>query len=282
MLGNHLEEILELTMGPSIGSLVDMQAEIVDRLKITYTGLPQRLQYNPNDHANLAPFDFLNVVFLHLEYHKNIFLLYRLSQAIPLSQNEPLLSSAKAIINAVTMLYTHRDRLGEMFLFFHWAVMFYGMPAAAILAIELLIRPYCLTAMANSGEVQRRSEIIQEISVFISCLNSIPMTEGKANSCRRVASTLRKILDQVLESPSETITNTSNSTASTTPATEANSAVSLDFDWQVFVTGPCDPEYTQWLDSSAWTDLAQCHNFGIEDLELVMSDGACFDIFTGK
>ncbi|KAF3401951.1 hypothetical protein F1880_009959 [Penicillium rolfsii] len=294
MLGNYREEILELTMGPSVASLEDMQArlyictdqlnrEIVDQLKITYTGLPQRLQYNPNDHANLAPFDFLNVVFLHLEYHKNIFLLYRLSQALPLSQNEPLLSSAKAIIQVVTMLYTHRDRLGEMFLFFPWAVMFYGTPAAAILAIELLVRPYCLPAMANSGRVQARSEIIQEISIFISCLNSIPMTEGNENSCRRVASTLRKILDHVLESPSETMTNTSNSTASSTPATEADSAMSLKFDWQAFVTGPCDPEYTQWLELSTWTDLAQCHDFGIEDLGLVMSDDACFDDpFTGK
>ncbi|CRG92451.1 Oleate activated transcription factor 3 [Talaromyces islandicus] len=274
-LGHHREEILELTLGPSAGLLVDLQSDIVNRLQATYKGLPQRLQYTPDLHLRLAPFDFLNVVFLHLEYHKNIFLLYRLSRAVPLSQNQPLLSSAKAIINVMTMLHTHRDSLGEMFLFFPWAVMFYGTPAAAILAIELLVRPRCLPATmttTSAAEIQPRSEIIQELSIFISCLKSIPTTEGNHAPCRRVARRLRKILDQILESPGSTVSSTTTPSMAT-PATNATTPIT-DIDWQVFSTGPCDPDYTQWLDSSTWVDIAAAPlDLGIDDFGL---NNACF------
>ncbi|PWY76512.1 hypothetical protein BO94DRAFT_206838 [Aspergillus sclerotioniger CBS 115572] len=307
LLGRHREEILELAMGPSSGALeylqryvlthlsslggyiwnrglADPNRDIVNRLQATYTSLPLRLQYDANHHTHLAPFDLLNTVFLHLEYHKNIFLLYRLSRTVPLSQNRPLLSSAKAIINAVTMLYTYRDRLGEMFLFFPWAVMFYGTPAAAILAIELLIRP---PPWASTGpNFHPRSEIIQELSVFISCLMSIPTAEGNHAPCRRVASTLRKILDQVLEPVMSTTSSGSNccssSSSTTTPGTDVDSAIGLDIDWQVFVTGPCDPDYTQWLDVRTWMDMDMDMDLSIpldldhHGLDAIASE-ACFD-----
>ncbi|KAJ5672552.1 hypothetical protein N7507_001679 [Penicillium longicatenatum] len=266
-------------MGPTAEILNNMEGVIIQRLQATYTGLPSRLQYNPDDNAHLAPFDFLNTIFLHLEYHKSIFLLYRLSQAVPLSQNKPLLSSAKAIINVMTMIYTHRDRLGEMFLFFPWAVMSYGTPAAAILAIELLVRPQCLALIANVTEIHPRSEIIQELSVFISCLKSIPTTEGNHAPCRRVARTLRKILDQVLESPARTM-STASTVSTASPATDADSAIGLDIDWQVFSTGPCDPDYTQWLDSSTWMQMADPLDFRMEDLGLEIPSGAYFSELT--
>ncbi|CAG8883009.1 unnamed protein product [Penicillium egyptiacum] len=279
MLGRHREEILELTMGPSAEILNNMQSDIVRRLQATYKGLPSRLRYDPSHHAHLAPFDFLNIIFLHLEYHKSIFLLYRLSQVVPLSQNKPLLSSAKAIINVMTMIYTHRDRLGEMFLFFPWAVMSYGTPAAAILAIELLLRPQCLALIANVTEIHPRSEIIQELSVFISCLNSIPTTEGNHAPCRRVAHTLRKIMDQVLESPARTI-STARTVSTTSPATDADSAIGLDIDWQVFSTGPCDADYTQLLDPSSWMQMADPLDFRMEDLGLEIPSDAYFSELT--
>ncbi|KAJ5888531.1 hypothetical protein N7495_008572 [Penicillium taxi] len=181
--------------------------------------------------------------------------LQKLSCSIPLSQNESLLSSAKATINVMTMLYTHRHRLEEMSLFFPWAVMFYGTPAAAILAIELLLRQYSLTGTPNSGNSHPRSEIIQELSVFISCLKSMPSTEGNHTPCRRVASTLQKILDQVLDS--STLINSTTSRASPTMAsfvTKSDPSTDWDIDWKVFFTGPCDPDYTQWLDPSTWID----------------------------
>ncbi|KAJ5929317.1 hypothetical protein N7454_007165 [Penicillium verhagenii] len=254
-LGHHREE----TSGYS---------DILNRLQTTYKGLPQRLQYTPDHHKHLAPFDFLNVIFLHLEYQKNIFLLYRLSRAVPLSQNQPLLSSAKAIINVMTMLYTNKDRLGEMFLFFPWAVMFYGTPAAAIIAIELLVRPQYISTISTT-EIQPRSETIQELSIFISCLKSIPTTEGNHAPCLKVARTLHRILDRILEPTGSTvslITPPSTATATPSMSTFSNSmpntapdtpmigndwAATLDIDWDVFSTGPCDPDYAHWLDPSA-------------------------------
>ncbi|RAK99003.1 uncharacterized protein BO80DRAFT_466457 [Aspergillus ibericus CBS 121593] len=282
LLGRHREEILELAMGPSPVALDHLQRDIMDRLQTTYHRLPLRLQFNPNQHTHLAPFDFLNTIFLHLEYHKNIFLLSRLSRTIPLSHNEPLLASSKAIISVITMLYIHRDRLGQMFLFFPWAIMFYGTPAAAILAIELLTRPPW-PAYLGSPNIHPRSEIIQELSVFISCLMSIPAAEGYHAPCRRVAITLRKILDQILE-PSMSMPPTTTGTAvstisscssnsSTPPGTDVDSAIGLDIDWQVFVTSPCDPDYTQWLDPSSWMDLALPLDLGLEEYGL--EGGGC-------
>ncbi|KAJ5578041.1 uncharacterized protein N7459_007005 [Penicillium hispanicum] len=287
MLGNHREEILELTLGPSPPNLVNLQRYddgsthelssrglVMSHLQATYTRLPLRLQYDPDDNAHLEPFDFLNVIFLHLEYNKSIFLLHRLSRGVPLSQNEPLLSSAKAILNVIIMLYTNRDRLGNMFLFFPWAVMSYGTPAAAILAAELLTRPQYLSAVANGSTIYSRSETIQELSVFISCLKSIPTAEGNHAPCRRVERTLRKILDQVLDSPPTIAAATI--TPTTTPEMDGDSAIDLDIDWETFATGPCDPDYAQWLDTSTFADTFDPVDFEINDLGLHIPSDFCF------
>jgi hypothetical protein len=137
------------------------------------------------------------------------------------------------------MIYTNRDRFGEMFLFFPWAVMSYGAPAAAILAMELFLRPQCLALMFDITEIHPRSEIIQELCVFTSCLNIIPKTEGNHAPCRRVANNLRNVLDQVFESPARTMT-TASSVSTTSPATDVDPAIGLDINWQAFATGPSD------------------------------------------
>lgn len=183
----------------------------------------------------------------------------------------------------MNMLYSQRYQLAESFLFFPWAVMFYGTSAASILAIELLVRPQYPTDIADASNMHPRSEIIQDLSVFISCLKSIPAAEGNHASCLRAASTLQKILERVLESPLGTMTNTTASTASTASIASIASAGTTpmtDIDWQVSITDPCDPDYTQWLDSNTWIDPPGPLDIGLEDLGLDIQSHTCLnDLF---
>jgi len=77
-----------------------------------------------------------------------------------------------------------------------WMVVLYGLPAAGVLALELL---HQTQSHAGSTENFPRSEIIQNLSVFISHLGRVH-TEGDGNYhlCMQARRMIQRILDKVL------------------------------------------------------------------------------------
>lgn len=112
----------------------------------------------------------------------------------------------------------------------------HGLPAAGVLAIELLKQEQSRT---YTPDILPRSETIQDLSVFISALTTVPAGEGNFSICQQGRRALKKILDQIL-APSH-------------PPVEGSSEQPPMFDDMslYFPTGN-DADFLQWLDNFEW------------------------------
>ena len=86
-----------------------------------------------------------------------------------------------------------------------------------------------------------RSEVIQNLSVFICCLDWVRQTDSGFALCGRMRKIISHILDSIL-SPSPSVS---------LPAMEATSNIDLDI--PPVVPGPDDPDFLEWLDTIDWT-----------------------------
>ena len=102
----------------------------------------------------------------------------------------------------------------------------YGLPSAGVLALELLQQSQ---ARGHASKNFPRSEVIQNLSVFVACLGSI-YTEGDGNYqlCLQARRMLQRILDTVLspEHPAPAL-----QTLLTPSSTEFGEDGIYDFSW---------------------------------------------------
>ena len=182
-------------------------------------------------------------MFVSLEYLYSNFLLGRVSRHVNLSENRELILAAKAMLDRLIFLHTQRDRIAEMRLFLPWAVPFFGVPSAAILSADLLLRHRAQDGPAMPEPVAySRSEIIQKLSIFTGCLNGISPSEGSFVTCERMAIVIRQILDQVLEPPVAMLPTPESQPPSFMP-------VGSDVDIMTFLDPAAEFDLSQWLDT---------------------------------
>jgi hypothetical protein len=107
-------------------------------------------------------------------------------------------------------------------------VAIYGLPSAGVLALELLQQSQ---ARSHASKHFPRSEVIQNLSVFVACLGSMH-TEGDGNYqlCLQARRMLQRILDTVL-SPQEPATAPNPQTLPTPSGTEFGENGIYDFSW---------------------------------------------------
>jgi hypothetical protein len=117
------------------------------------------------------------------------------------------------LLNGVLNISKQRDRINDLSRDFSWVSIFYGLPSASLLAIELLRQQQHRSVNINLP----RSEIIRNISVFISSLDWVAREEdGNYLLCQGARQMLEKILDAILDArPEEAATPTQ--TAPTDP-----------------------------------------------------------------
>lgn len=107
-------------------------------------------------------------------------------------------------------------------------VAIYGLPSAGVLALELLQQSQ---ARGHASKQFPRSEVIQNLSVFVACLGSMH-TEGDGNYqlCLQARRMLQRILDTVL-SPQEPAAPPNPQTILTPSSTEFGGDGIYDFSW---------------------------------------------------
>lgn len=192
---------------------------------------------------NLKPYDLLNIVFVSLEHLYSNFLLGRVLRHVNLSENRELILDAKAILDRLIFLHTHRDRIAEMRLFLPWAVPFFGVPSAAILAADLLLRHRAQGGPAMpEPAAYSRSEIIQKLSIFTGCLNGISPSEGSFVTCERMAIVIGQILDRILEPPVAMLQTPESQPPVFMP-------IGSDVDIMSFLDPAAEFDLSQWLDT---------------------------------
>lgn len=129
----------------------------------------------------------------------------------------------------------------------------HGIRSAAILAVELL-KQERFPETANPDALPR-SQTIQNLSVFVSCLASIDPSDGTFATCEQGRKVFKRVLDKIL----------SPSTASKPVVSSAEPflqvplpPVNFDFGLQPTLSG--DADLLQWLDNMEW-DRGSIMNF---------------------
>jgi len=97
--------------------------------------------------------------------------------------------------------------------------------------------------------VLSRSEVIQNLSMFIGCLEWVRPSEGNYTLCVRMRKVIKRILDQVLEMPPPDPRREQNVIPELPPAELAISSIFAPED---------EPDFLEWLNSVDWTrDMLQ-------------------------
>lgn len=74
----------------------------------------------------------------------------------------------------------------------------HGIPTAAVLAVELLHQEQNQSSASTIAYPLHRSETVQRLSVFVSCLGTVHPKSNGFESCNRGRKFLRRILDMIL------------------------------------------------------------------------------------
>jgi hypothetical protein len=168
------EEILEVSLGNLTQQEVLQRAtEIELRTNKCWDELPEflRLDISAPWSSQRSPLETLYLVFIimnHLDHH---FLLQRtLSKKVHVGSTTPninLLKACSDIFNLVAALVENKDHYRDFQIDFVQVLVKHGIPAAAVLAVELLHQERCPTSPSALAYPLHRSDTIQSLSVFV-------------------------------------------------------------------------------------------------------------------
>lgn len=200
-----MEEILEISLGHlSCEEIVRRAADIESRALKSWDDLPDFLRIDIGDpwSSQRSPLELLFLMFIRLSSLDHHFLLQRtLSKKVhrgSMRPNVTLLSVCSEIFRVVVMMVNHKDYFRDFQIDFVQILAMHGIPAAAVLAVELLHQERSFASSSAEIFPLHRSDIIQSLSVFVSCLGTIRQDANVYQSCDRGRIFLKKILDLIL------------------------------------------------------------------------------------
>lgn len=127
----------------------------------------------------------------------NDLLLQRVLVQKGVAESSSLITPARRVFGHVLLLTTTPDLLRDIQSEMSWLLLSYGVRTAAILALELL-KQELVPGYTQDQDHLPRSKTIQDLSVFVSCLDRLDQSDGNWQLCQQAAKILRKILDRVL------------------------------------------------------------------------------------
>jgi hypothetical protein len=136
---------------------------------------------------------------LYIDYLHSHFLLHRAVVKHTNVGHKPLYDTARLLLSTVLRICNDRETTTDRSKQVSWVMLYYGLPSACVLAFEVLQQgqkpgPHLV--------VLPRSEIIRNLSVFVSCLAWIAKpspSHGNYTTCKEVEKKLSRILDQILD-----------------------------------------------------------------------------------
>jgi hypothetical protein len=240
------EEILEVSLGHLPPEEVARRAvDIEARACTAWRDLPEFLRIDISDlwSSQRSPLELLFLIHIRLASLGHHFLLQRtLSKKVHVGSVHQLLSVCSDIFQVVIMMVDNRDLFRDFQIDFVQILCTHGIPAASILAIELLRQDQA--PMSAPAEVfpLHRSETIQSLSVFVACLGTIRPDANGHQSCDRGRRFVKRILDMILEpgpaarGSEETVVEDTTDPTLGTPLFEPGN----------------DDEFVRWLDDVHW------------------------------
>ena len=198
------EEILEISLGWLPREEVARRAVDIEARALTaWQDLPEFLRIDINDpwSSRRSPLELLFLMHIRLASLDHHFLLQRtLSKKVQASSVNSLLSVCSEIFSIVVMMVDNRDYFRDFQIDLVHILCTHGIPAASILAIELLRQDQSSQSTTTELFPLNRSDTIQSLSVFAACLGTIRPDSNGYQSCDRARKFVKRVLDVILGS----------------------------------------------------------------------------------
>jgi hypothetical protein len=244
------EEILEISLGQlSEDEIAQRATNIESRTNKCWEDLPTFLRIdadNPWD-STRSPLELLFLFSIRLSFLAHHFLLQRtLSKKVRSGSPGPdvtLLSICDEIFNLVLLMVNNKDRFRDFQVDFVSLLTAHGVPAAAVLAVEFLHQERNPTSSSAKVYPLHRSDTIQNLSVFASCLGSVKAETGNSHNCDRARKFLKTILDLIL------------GPGPAAPSNIGSPGVNESYDPTLgapLLQPGSDTDFVQWLDTMVW------------------------------
>ncbi|GAQ11866.1 hypothetical protein ALT_9187 [Aspergillus lentulus] len=189
------EQILELSLIRCVDDLARKAKQVFENSRRTWEELPSFLRWRPGS-VNSEDSGSL-LIPLYLDFLYSDFLLYRLLVRRSQNESDALINISQSILGTVLQLIGREIAAGTGTYNIGWNATSFGIPAAGVLAIELLCHGDGSSRPAPS--VFRRPETIQNLSVFASYLQYVVRPhEGNYDICRHARRILSRVLNQAL------------------------------------------------------------------------------------
>ncbi|KAH8699248.1 putative C6 transcription factor [Talaromyces proteolyticus] len=202
------EEILELALGDGYQRDVPRKAEaILERARKAWEQCPAHLRYDylSQEDLNHPLYDqHMGIFLLYVDYLHSHFLLHRTVVKYTEASPKPLFDTARILLSTVLRICNDREATTDRSKQVSWIVLYYGLPSACVLAFEVLRQTQNPEAHRLPSVHLPRSEIIRNLSVFVSCLAWVASpspSHGNYAVCKEVEQKLSHILDQILDPP---------------------------------------------------------------------------------
>ena len=184
------EETLELCLGPPQEDIREKAEKIINQCKELYVSLPLSLDHSPEAWASHGPGVSFQAVWQYLDHIYNEFMLRRMLVRRLHDDPTDLVLVAHKILAAILESRDIRGALPTNAASVCWTIVLHGLPAAGVLALELL---------QLNVRVVPHARIKQDLCVFISYLKWVHVPgDGNYSLADRGRKTLQHILDKVL------------------------------------------------------------------------------------
>ncbi|KAF2104073.1 hypothetical protein NA57DRAFT_28355, partial [Rhizodiscina lignyota] len=192
------EEILDMSLSLTIDDILPRAEAISQRAKAHYESFPETLKQTVENTERLRrpPLEQLCVLFTRLQHMTNDLLLQRVLIRRAGADTNRLIEIARNIFQEVVNAAVRRDLMRDFQVDYADLLAVHGLRSAAILAVELLKQEH--SPGQTSSNAISRSETIQNLSVFVSCLASIDPSDGTYAICEQARKVFKRVLDKIL------------------------------------------------------------------------------------
>jgi hypothetical protein len=236
------EEILEISLGHlQPHEIISRAEEIESEAKRYWNELPDFLQLDVSNpwSSSRSPLELLVIFCIRLNYLDHSFLLQRtLGKKVHTGLNADLLSVCSEIFQVVGLMVENKDIFRDFQVDFIQILVKHGIPAAAVLAVELLRQEQDFGSATIFP--LHRSDTVQNLSVFVACLGTVKSDSNGYHNCNRGRNFLKRILDIILGAGPALSRSSASSCDSSDPTLGAS------------LLQPTDVDFKQWLEGMTW------------------------------
>ncbi|KAJ5619234.1 hypothetical protein N7510_003218 [Penicillium lagena] len=234
------EEVLELSLGPSMPNIAQQARQILSKLTCTWESIPHK-EYEQSMCDTMLPSAIWVVIGPRLEYLYTKFLLYKLLISQNQGSRDKMIRTSQEILHLALSLLKKNDVIATPNL--EGMMVVYAMPCASVLVLELFRQ----NRQPRQSATLNRSTLIQDISVLISCCDSLAIS-GQSNYqiCKQAQTVFSRCLDQILN-PNAASSHGLMNEPGKPEVQEPFSLGSMDFGLTELY--PQDPEWSSWLES---------------------------------